>query len=484
MSNIYHFKKGTALVNRLANSSCFRPLAFLSYARPIQQPIGHYELFVYTIGVHIGSFPRNLTIRGCILGNDVYPVDFTSMDITKCTVSRRILPGEKVSVAIANDDELKRVMSRPDELVPGTIVQFEEGDVVHLPKDVQIHLGDDTNTVQLMAARSEAQTDGIETTIKEQTEEDVRYEICAATQMKLTPHILKDWVDYHRRIGVDMVYIMDNNSPEDLGNMFLGRKDVEVIYWPFQRSQIQAFSYFTHLSRSRCEWMILFDADEYVMFGIGKNGELADKYPLKRFVNRMKGRGRPNYDFLEFRFLIMGSGGVVEIPKEPLPEVYFYRSNREDSRHGKGILRCDLEWKTHGLHWAKQLNRNTIGYRTKQNFNMFPVEEDDDASIVHYRFRSFREILVKSKALGGNMVHFERRPMVANESKEAKPGLKFLQKDESMRYTHFRDVWRQVTEKSSLHKKTIVRVVGNERCVMDCENEVCADVKCSSKFGY
>lgn len=481
LSRIYHVERGTIRGSRLANYSCFRPLVFLAYSRPVQQPVGHYELFAYTGGVHVGSFPREFNIRGCMLGKDVYPIDFTIMDVVRCTVPRTILYGEKVSIVLQKDDELEKAMSGPVELGPGVVVEFEDGDVQELPENTDMHLKDGTKREQLMSVRSEAQVDTIDEPVKERSEDVVRYEICATTQMRFVPHLLNDWVDYHRRVGVDMIYIMDNDSPEDLSKLFHKRKDVEVVYWPFQRSQIQAFTYFLQMSRSRCEWLLVLDADEYLMFGIGKNGEIADRRPLKRYVNRVRWKG--DYNLLEFRFLIMGSSGIMETPKKPVPEVYLYRATKNDSRHGKTIVRCDEDWQKHGNHWAKCFTGKTKGYRTEK-LNMYPVEDEEDPSIVHYRFRSFQEGLLKTRTDAANLVNNNRAGAKGNYSGVPEPPVDFFKKDKSMRYTHFRDIWRKVTEKGSIRKKRLVRVEGGKRCVLDCENEVCADVVCAMKPVY
>lgn len=75
-------------------------------------------------------------------------------------------------------------------------------------------------------------------------------------------HLLRVWVDYHRRGGVDKVNIIDNNSPTDFEQLFAGREEIEVLYWPFRKSQVQLFSFLMHMCASRCKWMLLLDADE------------------------------------------------------------------------------------------------------------------------------------------------------------------------------------------------------------------------------
>lgn len=482
LSDIYHYKRGSDISTRVSNYSYFRPRVLFSYARPVLNPASHYELFVYTSGITIGTLNRNFTVRGCMLGTDVYPSTWAIFDIVKCVVPRKVQAGERISVTLAKDETLRKAMRGPVELGKGVTAKLEDGDVIEVPASTKLRLDDDTKHEDLMQIRTEEFAHGIDSTPKEKMNESPRYEICAATQMKMYPHLLKDWTDYHRRIGVDMVYIMDNNGPTDFAELFKGRSDVEVVFWPFLRSQIQSFSYFTHWSRSRCEWMFLFDGDEYLMLGLGKNGELASKKPLKRYLDRLQPQ---RYDLLEFRFVIMGSGGLIEIPKVAPPEAYIYQDDRDDSRHGKTILRTDLDWVYHGLHWVRRDEGvHTSGHRTPTEVNKYPKEETDDPSLVHYRYRSFEESKLKMGTESANFGN-TRAPGAAKDISKLTAGPYYSKRlDESMKYTHFRNIWRQVTAEAGLGHQTLVRTEGGKRCTVSCKivgsSSECGEEKCGT----
>ncbi|KAK1859886.1 hypothetical protein I4F81_002478 [Pyropia yezoensis] len=85
------------------------------------------------------------------------------------------------------------------------------------------------------------------------------------------PDYLPDWLDYHRRIGVDHYYLYDNSlggptgAPGSLAAAGVAaRPDTDVLVWPWRKSQAQAFSHALLLGRRRCEWLLFADVDEFV----------------------------------------------------------------------------------------------------------------------------------------------------------------------------------------------------------------------------
>ena len=461
--HVFHMTRDSTRAKYYANYSFLRPLVYFAYAVPREEPAGHHRLYVYSSGITIGSFNRGFEVVGCLVGNEVHPVLFSKVDATVCDVSRRIQPGERVSLVLLKNEKLQQALQSPVDLGRGAIAKLEPEDVMKMPKgtimrhDVHLH----ASKIMHIRSYEGAQIEG---TTMEEMPSKARYEICAATQTKLYPHLLKDWVDYHRRIGVDMFFIVDNNSKKDQSLLFKGRQDVEVIYWPWERSQIQVFTYFLQMAKSRCEWILLFDADEWVMIGIGKNHEFAGDKPLKQYIHKHEA----GVDGVEFRFLLMGSGGLLKIPKEPVPEAYTYLSDRDDSRHGKLIVKCDLEYASSGVHWASVHGKRSKFYRTPQQFNMFPESVEDDASLVHYRYRSFEDRLIRDNSKSGSFGD-NRNVFVANPGVQQRVPFTWTTLNESMKYMHFRDIWRSVSKSSGLDEQSLVRTIGHRRCVRTCK---------------
>lgn len=486
MSDIVHFKNGTEMSQRLRTHPYDRPHVLFAHVTPLRD-VG-YDLHIYSSGLNLGILDRNFIAKGCLVGDDVYEARYAQKDITICTIPEPIHKGQKVSVVLEKDAELSKALEGPVTLNHGYNVTLEKGDVNKLPASASVHFHDHMNKEKLMSIQSWETLRSVEKTSKEHMHEGPRYEICLATQMKMYPHLLPDWVDYHRRIGVDKIIILENNSPTGFAHLFPNRDDVEILHWPFRRSQTQCFSFLLHAARARCEWMVIMDADEYVMLGIGKDKSLAGKKPLKLYIDKK----RDSFNLIEFRFLIMGNSGHFNIPKVPIPEAYTHLSTRANPQHGKVLAQMNIDWTSHGVHWARPDGRMRSS-RTPEDFNKYPVSIDDDPSLVHFRFRSYEDRMLREKYESPNMFD-SRKPgpvRVVSSLRVAELSKSFNSSvDNTLRYTHFRNIWREVTKKATLEDQTLVRIFKGKRCTttckqpisdLICEKEHCAAVTAASR---
>ena len=105
--------------------------------------------------------------------------------------------------------------------------------------------------------------------------ERVRGKIVMATMMRAEEPVVRAWVEFHRRLGVDHFLIYDNaaeSAPSTLADALLGLEDcVTVVRWPFPKrlpySDISGQATANnHALRalSTAAWVGFFDVDEYV----------------------------------------------------------------------------------------------------------------------------------------------------------------------------------------------------------------------------
>lgn len=476
-SEQYAVRRGSDFAERQSNHSWLQPLVFLAHVRRSTVPNIHSEVFLYMTGVSMGNFRRGFRVMGCVVGRDVYPVVDADLDVAMCNVPRMVKKGEMLSVAIRNDRTLQKAMEGPVELNMGLSAELKPGDVTDMPEGVKSHI-ENVETGELMAVRSVAKAGSTEGVVKEDMETRTRYELCMVTQMKPYPYLLGDWIDYHRRLGVDMVYVLDNGSTEDLKATFSSRKDVEVLFWPWGRSQVQAVSWFLIAGRRSCEWILFTDADEYLMFGLGKDKAHAGERVLKQFLNTKR---EEKYLQLFFRFIIMGQSGHTRIPKDPLPEAYTYRK-AVGPTNGKVMCQTDADWFVMRVHWAKTLKTlsNVKSFREEEK-NLYPVEPTEVPSLVHYQFRSWEEFTIK-KRTGSPSIN-DRQGDDRRDIRDGPPS-EYLTVYESQRYTHFRDIWREVTKATGLNEQTLVRPRHGIRCTvvreLDGPKHLLRDEKCEA----
>eukprot|EP00170_Pyropia_yezoensis_P002316 contig_9720_g2320 len=171
------------------------------------------------------------------------------------------------------------------------------------------------------------------------------YATCAMTQSIYSAGEVLHWLDYHRRLGVDHLYLYANspNSTAALAADLAHRPDVEVLPWPWRRSQFAASGHFLAAARSRCGWVALIDLDEWLLvrepalppppalpprhrYGHHRGGggeEETPQPPLLRALAALNAStGASTFVVPAVR---MGSGGRVENPHIPYPDAYTYR---------------------------------------------------------------------------------------------------------------------------------------------------------------
>ena len=448
-----------------------RPLVYLYSARPSYQNDSETELYLYGQGLLLGhkiGFQRNFTIAGCLVGSTVYPLNFHAhADVFMCVIPHRIKAGEFLSLAIMKDEYLERALTlQPVQLAQSLNITLEEGDLNPVPKDYQIYpqVQFRTNGADLYYARSIVNfQNNHEWLTEKDRKEKTRYEICGCTQNKLYPHLTEPWVDYHRRIGMDFMYVIDNNATEDLQKTFADRSDVGVYFWPYGKSQVQIWTYILQMAQAQCEWLLLFDPDEYMMHGLGKNMEYAHAKPLKRYVKRL----RTDKTFaVAIHYTELVSSGQEKIPDDPPPKVYVHlRKNHNDQC--KMLVQTDYPWSVSGVHRQNgEYNRylhNIPGLlETKGGPESKPMDVDEDPSLVHFQTRSWEEVLMKqsnpSSALTDTIGLWQNK-------QPTRPPTWFVRKhDDSLEYTHFRSIWEAVTKEADMESQTLVRITEGKRC--------------------
>lgn len=103
-----------------------------------------------------------------------------------------------------------------------------------------------------------------------------QYEISVAVITKEEHHYLKEWIDYHHRVGVDHFYFYDNNLSDETEKVLLPYVEsglVEYIRWPnlwpkevfAQGCQIYAYRDALSRATGQTKWLALIDTDEFIL---------------------------------------------------------------------------------------------------------------------------------------------------------------------------------------------------------------------------
>lgn len=447
--NILGFPKPLRDVNRLSrdNSDIFeqrnhdmrKPLVFLAHARPMEGWKTGFMLSVFSAGIDMPAFNRSFITVGCRVGNNVYPVVYvrrvkTVKGPAHCMIPRNISNGEHIGVVIERDESV-------EEALRGTVqknVTFEsissELYSLHSPLRLSGSLAT-KESKNFLGVRSTVQWHNqLETYSAGQAAEGPRYNLCMVTMIKAYTNLIDDWVEYHRKLGVDMFYIYDNDAEENLEVRYKERSDIEVIYWPWRQSQVQCFNHFSVASVHRCKYAAYFDVDEYIFIGIHSlsNNQVREGI-LKEYLRRLSNRG-----FTQFLFknIYMSNPGFLQAPKKPLPEAYTYWDNTTIERPPKCILKTNSNFMTHMIHVAK-------GQNDQKHFNktmdLRPKSLNDAAAVVHFRNRSWEEWVLKhDMGFASDMGRYDRQYLLDN------PDMEYMNTSSLVKYEFFRDVWKRV----------------------------------------
>lgn len=94
---------------------------------------------------------------------------------------------------------------------------------------------------------------------------------------------LREWLDWHLKLGFDHIYIYDNGSKEKVSDVIdvcpvKMRNQITVIDWSGHHTHIQqdAYNHFLDTYKKEVRWGLFIDSDEFVKFTDGKTTNVND----------------------------------------------------------------------------------------------------------------------------------------------------------------------------------------------------------------
>lgn len=396
------------------------------------------SLVLFTTGIYAKSYDRVFVPVGCMVGDFVHKVSRVEWEMVTCEVERgELREGVNVSVVLKKDNALQRAM-RGREKLHGEVFEFSKGDIADvrenelsfapgIEQELEKNGGNGLAFIgKGLLWRNEY--------LEKASKSGVRYELCLMTLMKQYPFLLRRWVEYYRKVGVDRFYIFDNGASQDLGDVFQGMENVvETVFWPWPRSQMQSNNYFLLAGEARCRWIAFFDADEFVMVGGGRHKEGL----LKSYL-RLKENG--GYRQIAFHFIEMINSGYVRRPQGDLPELYTRRAEVQRMQSAKVVINTDTKWDHHRIHIVTG-NRGRRYWN--QTLELKPRSIHDNAMLVHYTRRSWEDFVAKNQ-VGGSSVLTSGRPRKVLDV--SKPDEKYMS-EKGVEYVEFRERWRRIMKR-------------------------------------
>ncbi len=198
-----------------------------------------------------------------------------------------------------------------------------------------------------------------------------------------------EWIEWHRRLGVEKFYIYDNESTDgtkEILKPFIRSGIVEYRYWPGRRQQLPAYDDCLERHRLSARWIAFIDLDEFIV--PVKDGSIPE------FLQRFE-----NVPAVEINWLIYGSGGAKTKTAGTMMERFKRHSvpSHYLNRHVKSIVNPRRVFTMIGCHEAARISGHATdshGERIRKNFRDREPQQDV-IRINHYAVKSYEEFLGK-----------------------------------------------------------------------------------------
>ena len=199
----------------------------------------------------------------------------------------------------------------------------------------------------------------------------------------------KEWIEWHRSMGVDKFYIYDNESTDGTKEIlapYIESGLMEYNYFPGFKKQLESYDDCLKKHRIDTRWIAFIDLDEFIV--PVKDNNIPDF--LKRFED---------FPAVEVNWLIYGSGGAKTKEPGTMMERFRYHSKPEHylNRHVKSIVNPRRVFGMIGCHEVARISgraADSHGNQIRRNF-WEREPQQDVIRINHYAVRSLEEFIEK-----------------------------------------------------------------------------------------
>lgn len=213
------------------------------------------------------------------------------------------------------------------------------------------------------------------------------YELAIATVFQQEAPYLKEWIEYHKLLGVQHFYMFNNQSSDDYQQVlqpYIDNGEIELIQWDFVpknypdwiRIQCEGFEHAIQLSYGKAKWLALIDTDEFLL--------PTTQDSLTAFL-----KDYTQYGSVSLNWQMYGTSDVSKIPADKLLiETLLWKAavDHKTNYHVKSIVRPETVAFCYNPHFVI----HKLGYyqvdANKERFwgPLSPTVLIDKARINHY----------------------------------------------------------------------------------------------------
>ena len=222
--------------------------------------------------------------------------------------------------------------------------------------------------------------------------------IAVCTMGKQENLYVKEFVDYYINLGVDHIFIYDdnNNNTEKFENVLGNSYCNNVTIYDNNKLNIKyqagAFNHCYKNNNKNFDWLLMIDMDEFLYI-------VEDK--LKHYLNRNRFN---KCDFILFNWVIVGDNNLVHYDNRTLFERF--KPPYIKSIFIKTIVRGNIKFLEYDVHFParspiKNITCNSAGKKIEYRDDIEGLNIDDieisNAYIIHFKYKSTEEYINKYK---------------------------------------------------------------------------------------
>jgi len=230
----------------------------------------------------------------------------------------------------------------------------------------------------------------------------MKYYLSICAVMKNEGPYLREWLEFHRMVGVEHFYLYDNDSSDETRaviSSYVQNREVTIHYWPEHPVQLKAYMHCVTSYRDESFWIAFIDLDEFLV-------PVATP-TLPEFL-----RDFEHYGGVGVNWLMYGNSGHATRPQGLQIENYIYRSDAawNSNRHIKSIVNPRLVKSPRNPHCFRYVQGYGAVNEKKEPVegSMTKANSIQKVRINHYFTRSTEES--RSKMERGNPDSNYKRP--------------------------------------------------------------------------
>lgn len=163
-----------------------------------------------------------------------------------------------------------------------------------------------------------------------------QYQLSVCSVFQNEAYYLREWIEFHKRVGVEHFWLYNNNSTDNYLEELLPYIEkglVELIEWStpdvfgqqaYNVAQCAAFNDALAQARNKSKWLAAIDIDEFIIPVSGKS--------LPKVLNSKFQTAAAIY----INWMMYGTSGIEKCPKDELTKHLLYRAKTTSPLNGMG----------------------------------------------------------------------------------------------------------------------------------------------------